>query len=80
MKLTKDEARILASVLEDGMYDLGKVMPSRSSAQQLISQLSVLHSRLESHGDDKRRKGRTSINDFSDLLERFSTKKNGGGK
>ena len=74
MKLTKDEASILAEAMEDYKY---KVIDNYKDFKGLgtFEKLHVLQRRLESYGDDKRRHGRTSLNSFYDLIVRF-TKQN----
>lgn len=71
MNITKDEARILVSLLDDGKYDI--VAEVRHDYKDKIFQaLSGLQSRLKTFSIDKRRNGRRSLNDFTDLLERYS--------
>lgn len=67
MKLTKDEARILASALDDAKYELAD-----RSIPNLYNKLEDLQNRLETAGKDHRRAGRTSMNDFSDCLKRYA--------
>lgn len=64
MRLTKDEARILADILDSAKYDY-------VSHPGLFDALSELEERLHEAGDDSRRKGRVSMNDFQDCLHRF---------
>jgi hypothetical protein len=42
----------------------------------LYDKLAALEQQLEEFGDDKRRKGRTSQDDWSDLLKRFAERGN----
>ena len=74
MKLTKDEASILAEAMEDYKY---KVINDYKDFKDLgaFEKLHVLQRRLESYGDDKRRHGRTSLNSFYDLIVRFCKNK-----
>ena len=74
MKLTKDEASILAEAMEDYKY---QVINNYKDFKDLgaFEKLHVLQQRLESYGDDKRRKGRTSLNSFHDLIVRFCKNK-----
>lgn len=67
MKLTKDEARILGEVLSDGKYDLVEVGVNDGVYEALTD----LEERLMEAGKDRRRYGRTSMNDFSDCLKRL---------
>jgi hypothetical protein len=71
MKLTKDQARILAAALKVAKYDFSESCRSKEECLQTFNKLSELEDRLHGHGDDKRRKGRTSQNDWNDLLKRF---------
>jgi glycyl-tRNA synthetase beta subunit len=66
MKITKDEARILAAALEDAKYIMTN---DRNLA--LINKLDQLQNKLEDFGKDKRRTGRTSQDDFTDCLKRY---------
>jgi hypothetical protein len=68
MKLTKDEARILASALEVAKFEF-QTLPTGA-----FGKLEALENRLESFGKDKRRTGRTSQDDWSDLMRRYALK------
>ena len=70
MKLTKDEARILGESLEEYKY---KVVEGNNSYKELgvFTKLHVLQQKLETFGDDKRRNGRTTQDNFHDLIVRF---------
>ena len=72
MNISKDEARILAAVLEDGKYNICNDFPYKDQSKQVFTALSNLQVSLEKFGNDKRRNGRKSQNDFSDLLKRYS--------
>ena len=74
MRLTKDEASILAEAMEEYKY---KVINDYKDAKDLgaFEKLHVLQQRLEFYGDDKRRHGRTSFNSFHDLIVRFCNSK-----
>jgi hypothetical protein len=67
MKLTKDQARILAASLNDFKYRLN----NENNIDGLFDSLEKLELKLEKFGKDKRRTGRTSMDDFSDLLKRL---------
>ena len=71
MRVTKDEARILAEAMEDWKH---KVIDdySKDDYLPLFNKLIDLQNKLEMFGDDARRNGRTSQDDFTDLLKRFS--------
>lgn len=71
MRLTKDEARILAEAMEDFKHKVIDDFPN-DDYLPLFNRLINLQNKLEEFGNDARRNGRTSQNDFSDLLKRFS--------
>lgn len=72
MKLTKDECLIISALIEHGKYDLVRANSySKERALQLTSAIEDLQKRLDKAGEDKRRQGRTSQNDLSDILKRF---------
>lgn len=71
MNITKDEARILAEALSEDKYAMVDKMPKEVSTK-VFDALEDLENRLTEFGQDKRRNGRTSQNDFSDLLKRYS--------
>ena len=71
MKLTKDEARILADCLFEQKYT---IINEHSTIPGLYNKLVALENRLAEFCDDKRRKGRTSQDDFYDMLKRFVNK------
>jgi hypothetical protein len=68
MKLTKDEARLLSVALNDFKFKCS----GEYKIQGLFNSLEDLELRLENAGKDKRRLGRTSQNDWNDLLKRFN--------
>lgn len=73
MKLTKDEARILAAALEDAKFILyDKVRPNEK--EPLANAMESLQARLTEAGNDQRRVGRTSQDDFTDMLRRYILK------
>jgi hypothetical protein len=72
MKLTKDESRVLAAALGDYKYTL---VNDASHPENLMTKLNLLEQRLETYGKDKRRKGRTTQDNFNDLLKRFDNSK-----
>jgi hypothetical protein len=71
MRLTKDEARILAQAMEEYKY---KVVNEFNDFKELglFNKLHDLQYKLEMFGDDKRRYGRTSQDDLNDLFVRFA--------
>jgi hypothetical protein len=73
MRLTKDEARILAVALEEFKY---KVVEGNSNYKELnvFNKLNDLEYKLFLFGDDKRRLGRTSQDNFNDCIIRFTKK------
>ena len=71
MHITKDEARILAVAINDFMFECSDVR----KVDGLFDKLENLERKLTCAGEDKRRKGRTSQNDWNDLLKRFANSK-----
>lgn len=71
MKITKDEARILAAALSEEKYDLVHVF-NKTVSEPLFLKLESLEKRLEEFGKDNRRVGRTSQDAFTDCLKRYS--------
>lgn len=71
MKLTKDEARVLSAAVGDFKF---RSTLNDSSPEGLFNKLEDLENRLEKFGKDKRRTGRTSQDDYNDLLKRLSRK------
>ena len=71
MRLTKDEARILAQALDEYKYN---VVNEFNDFKELgvFNKLHDLQYKLEMFGDDKRRYGRTSQDDLNDLFVRFA--------
>lgn len=68
MRLTKDEAELLCDVLHEHMHEYN-LMHSRRPG--LFEVLEDLMNKIGVFGDDKRRKGRTSMNDLSDIHKRL---------
>jgi hypothetical protein len=71
MRLTKDEARILAAAVESYKFSTDADVSGFHERRKYFDSLEVLQSKLEEAGRDKRRNGRKSMNDFSDLVKRF---------
>jgi len=69
MKLKKDEARILAAAINDFKY---RIVEDTIRDLRVMDKLNILEEKLEKFGNDKRRKGRTSQNDWTDLIKRFA--------
>lgn len=69
MNITKDEARILAAALSSFKWDLDET----GHIDGLSSKIDSLEIKLEKFGKDKRRTGRTSQDDWSDLMKRFAS-------
>ena len=69
MKITKDESRILAAALNSFKWDLHET----AYIDGLTSKINSLEMKLENFGKDKRRIGRTSQDDWSDLMKRFAS-------
>lgn len=68
MKLTKDEARILSEILGRAKYEF---VHGPYGRENLYDALTKLEYKLDEACKDERRKGRTSMNDFTDCLKRF---------
>jgi hypothetical protein len=73
MRITKDEARILAEAMAEYKYKV--VENPHYKELGVFDKLFDLQYRLEMFGDDKRRNGRTTQDNFHDCIIRF-TKKN----
>ena len=69
LNLSKDEARILAVAISEHKYEICNDAPR---SLNLIDALTKLEQKLNKFGKDNRRIGRTSQDDWSDLLKRFS--------
>ncbi len=74
MRLTKDEARILAQSLNEYKYN---VVNEFKEFKELgvFNKLHDLQYKLEMFGDDKRRYGRTSEDNLYDCFKRFVNQK-----
>ena len=73
MRLTKDEARILAEAMADYKYKV--VENPHYKELGVFDKLFDLQYKLEMFGDDKRRNGRTSQDNFHDCIIRFTKTK-----
>ena len=73
MNITKDEARILAAALEEAKYKLSKGYYDNERLS-IITSLENLEWKLRYNSEDHRRKGRTSRDDWHDMMRRFSRK------
>ena len=69
MKITKDEARILAVALDH--YSPGEKAELKEEANQIASAINRLQDKLLVYSRDMRRTGRKSRNDNSDCMRRF---------
>jgi hypothetical protein len=76
MKLTKDECRLLGAILDNGKYDF--IQSSSKIPNGTLEVLYKLELKLDEASRDKRREGRTSQNDFSDLIKRMVKKDQDG--
>ena len=72
MKLSKDEARILAEAVRQAKYEMAE---GYMNARKIVNMLQGLEDRLEEFGQDKRRQGRKSANDYNDLIKRLTKNK-----
>jgi hypothetical protein len=73
MRLTKDEARILAEAMAEYKYKV--VENPHYKELGVFDKLFDLQYKLEMFGDDKRRNGRTSQDNFHDCIIRFTKTK-----
>jgi len=70
MTITKDEARLLAIILYEYKEDFSVTL-SYVMSKKLVERLEILENKLREGGKDKRRCGRTSMNDNNDLIRRL---------
>jgi hypothetical protein len=70
MRLTKDEARILAEAMAEYKYKV--VENPHYKELSVFNKLNDLQYKLFMFGDDKRRNGRTSQDNFNDLIKRLT--------
>ena len=70
MRLTKDEARILAQALNQYKYSLVNEFKYFKELG-VFNKLHDLQYKLEMFGDDKRRNGRSSLDSLYDCFKRF---------
>ena len=71
MKLTKDEARILARGIDDYMDNVICKAATKEEANEMYSAFKRFQDKLWEFSADKRRQGRKSQNDYNDCLRRF---------
>jgi hypothetical protein len=71
MRITKDEALILAAALDDYKFDFLELLPDKPQRLKAMQVLESLQTRLVRNGKDKRRQGRSSMNSFTDVLRRY---------
>ena len=70
MRITKDEAYILACALDEAKYEMNNTVGSPDSS--IFQALTKLQERLADFAKDERRVGRTSQNSYHDILKRYS--------
>jgi len=70
MRLTKDEARILAQALNEYKYNVVNEIKELKELG-VFNKLHDLQYKLEMFGDDKRRYGRTTKDSLIDCFKRF---------
>ena len=70
MRITKDEAYILASALEEAKYEMNNAVGSSDAL--IFRALTKLQERLAEFGKDERRNGRKSQNSYYDIIKRYS--------
>ena len=73
MRLTKDEARILAEAMAEDKYKVVENTHYKELGE--FDKLFDLQYKLEMFGDDKRRNGRTTQDNFNDLIKRLANGK-----
>lgn len=78
-RITKDEAVVIASVINDTWDWFIRDARSKEEANQLARYLKNLAKRLQEAGEDKRRLGRTSQNDTQDIFKRVMKKEVSNG-
>ena len=73
MRLTKDEAAILYQALYEQKYALNERIAHFAKDKKIgsFAAFNDLENRLSTFSVDRRRMGRTSQNDFIDILKRF---------
>ena len=71
MKLTKDEAKVLAGLIEDSKYDDASKKDTKEAAKLCYETLKYLQCRLRVFAEDKRRLGRVSDTSYSGALNRL---------
>lgn len=77
MRITKDEAYILSAALSEEIYNINDNVSANSSkaeANANFKAIEKLQIKLEEFSEDKRRKGRTSMNAYSDIIKRVINK------
>ncbi len=75
MKITKDEAYLLASALCAAKYGMCKTnAPRHEDAVSNMGALDAFQKKLEAFAIDKRRLGRTSVNFSEDIIGRVINK------
>ena len=74
MRITKEDARLLAAAMYDAKFDFVKEF-RKEQAISIITELRCLENALAENSIDKRRQGRRSQNDFTDVLKRYKYKK-----
>lgn len=78
MKITKDEARIFAALLNDGKYAFsdGAQHHTKEDSVNVFEALEHLEKKIQSIAKDKRRIGRKSHDDINDVIKRYTAKFN----
>ena len=70
MRITKDEAYILACALDEAKYEMNSAVGSSNAS--IFQALTKLQERLADFGNDARRTGRKSQNSYYDIIKRYS--------
>ena len=74
MNITKDEARLCAIALQDVKFKWGAEEDTHEEATSLIKLIDKIANKIAEAGEDKRRLGRTSLNDFKHLIKRLKSR------
>jgi hypothetical protein len=78
MFITKDQARILANALNDYKFEVANKEFDKVKSRIIFNKFKCLEDYLRINGKDKRRTGRTSFDDFDDLIKRLKVNKCNG--
>ncbi len=71
LKISKDEARFLAEMVKGSKWESWSSARSKEEASEWAKSIAVFEKKLEDHGQDHRRLGRTSNDDWRGLMLRL---------